>query len=237
MQILDFGGEDVLAAGHDHLVVAAADVEQALLVEVADVAGGHQPVDDLLVAAAGVALEREGVADEDPADLTLGHLLAVLVEELDLHALDDGPDGRRVVLEILRAGDGGERDLGRAVQVVDHRAQRPSSPGGQFGAQLRTGHEHDAQARQVGLGSVFSNSSRMRDNITGTTTTAVTLCFSMSSSTVRRLEPAAQHQRQPSNMRDGGVQEAQRMEHRRGQRGDLAGLERHVRQDPADRRQ
>ena len=70
-QILDLGGEHVLAAGDDHLVVAAADVEQAVLVEVADVARRHQPVDDLLVAAAGVALEREGVADEDPAHLAL----------------------------------------------------------------------------------------------------------------------------------------------------------------------
>jgi hypothetical protein len=74
-EVLDLGGEHVLAAADDHLVVAAADVEQPVVVEVADVAGGHQSVDDLFAAAAGVALEREGVADEDPADLALGHLL------------------------------------------------------------------------------------------------------------------------------------------------------------------
>ena len=39
-----------------------------------DVAGGHQAVDDLLVAAAGVALEEQRVADEDPARLALRQL-------------------------------------------------------------------------------------------------------------------------------------------------------------------
>ena len=40
-----------------------------VVVEVADVAGGQQPVDLVLVAAAGVALELDVVADEDPARL------------------------------------------------------------------------------------------------------------------------------------------------------------------------
>ncbi len=39
-----------------------------VLVEAADVAGGHQAVDDVLAAAAGVALEEQRVADEDPPD-------------------------------------------------------------------------------------------------------------------------------------------------------------------------
>jgi hypothetical protein len=71
-EVFHLCGEDVLSTGDDHLVVAAADVEQIVLVEVTDVARRHQPVDDLLVAAAGVALEREGVPDEDTADLALG---------------------------------------------------------------------------------------------------------------------------------------------------------------------
>jgi hypothetical protein len=36
-QVFDLGGEDVFASGHDHLVVAAADVKQPVLVEVADI--------------------------------------------------------------------------------------------------------------------------------------------------------------------------------------------------------
>ena len=76
-QLLDLGREDVLAARDDHLVVAPVDVQPPLGVEVADVAGGHQALDDVLVAAARVALELREVADEDPAALALADLLAV----------------------------------------------------------------------------------------------------------------------------------------------------------------
>src|SRR5690349_5090130 len=76
-QILDLCGKDVFAAGNDHFIVAAAHVKQSGLVEIADVTRRHQAVDDLLVAAAGVTLEREEVADEDPTDLALRQLVAV----------------------------------------------------------------------------------------------------------------------------------------------------------------
>src|SRR3954454_777977 len=70
--VLDLLREDVLTAGDDHLVVAALDVEPAVAVEAADVAGGHQPVDDLLgLPPAGVALEEHAVADEDAPGLPL----------------------------------------------------------------------------------------------------------------------------------------------------------------------
>ena len=38
-EILDFGREHILSARDDHLVVATADVEQAVGVEVSDVTG------------------------------------------------------------------------------------------------------------------------------------------------------------------------------------------------------
>ena len=82
-QVLDLAREDVLAARDDHLVVAAVDEQPPAAVEVADVAGRHQAVDDRLVAAARVAVEDQLVADEDPAGLALAHLLAVVVVELD----------------------------------------------------------------------------------------------------------------------------------------------------------
>ena len=81
-QVLDLGREDVLAAGDDHLVVAALDEQPALLVEPAEVAAGHQIADPVLVLAAGVAGEEQRVADEDAADLALRHLLAVLSTSL-----------------------------------------------------------------------------------------------------------------------------------------------------------
>src|SRR5437764_1021926 len=59
------------AAGEDHVVVPAVDEKPALGIEVANVAGGHQPVDHLFRTAAGVALEQHRVADEDPPGLPL----------------------------------------------------------------------------------------------------------------------------------------------------------------------
>src|SRR5437660_599494 len=94
-QVLNFGREDVLAAGDDHLVVAAADIQQTSFVEVTDVARGQHAVNDLLASTAGVSGERKSGAHKDPTDLSLRHLPAVVVENLDLDARDDRPGGRR----------------------------------------------------------------------------------------------------------------------------------------------
>src|SRR5207245_11001195 len=88
-EALALGRKHVLPAGDDHLVVATLDEQTPLLVDVADVAGGHQPAEDLLVATAGVALEQELVAHEDAAGLARRHLAALLVEDLQ-----DGAAGR-----------------------------------------------------------------------------------------------------------------------------------------------
>src|SRR3954454_9136785 len=56
-QVLDLRGEDVLAARDDHLVVAAVDEQAPAVVELADVAAGHEALDDLLAAAARISLE------------------------------------------------------------------------------------------------------------------------------------------------------------------------------------
>ena len=61
--------EHVLAARHDHVVVAPVDEQPAVVVEVADVAARQQPADLLLAATARVALEPRRAADEDAADL------------------------------------------------------------------------------------------------------------------------------------------------------------------------
>src|SRR6201999_1933738 len=105
--------------------------------EIADVTRRHQPVDDLLAAAAGVTLEREEVSDEDPPDLALRYLAAVVVEDLDLHSLDHRSDGGRIDGQVLRPRDGGERDLRRPVEVVDDRTQLLERAVGQLRAELR----------------------------------------------------------------------------------------------------
>ena len=118
-----------------------------MLIEVADITRRHQALDDLLVPATGVALERESVSDEDPPDLPLAHLVAVVVEEFDLHTPDDRTNRRRIDLQVLRSGDRGERDLGRAVHVVDDGTDVLERAGGQRGPKLGSADEDDAQCR------------------------------------------------------------------------------------------
>src|SRR5439155_13017472 len=107
--------EDVLAARDDHLGVPAVDEEAAVIVEVADVAGGEQLPEMLLAPAARVALERELVADEDAPGLAGLDVVAVLVDDPD-----DGParrlaGGARRRAHVLRRRDRSPGDLRRAV--------------------------------------------------------------------------------------------------------------------------
>ena len=53
----DLDGVDVLAAGDDHLVVAAHHEQPARLVEVADVTGAHVVLVELFRGSGGVAVE------------------------------------------------------------------------------------------------------------------------------------------------------------------------------------
>jgi hypothetical protein len=94
-EVLDLAREDVLAARDDHLVVAPVDEQAPAGVEVPDVARRQQAAEVLLAAAAGVALEGHLVADEDPAGLALGDLVALFVEELDDRPARRAPGGAR----------------------------------------------------------------------------------------------------------------------------------------------
>ena len=100
-QFLHLGGEDVLPARDDHLVVAALDEEPALGVEPAEVATGDEIAEPVLVLAAGVTGEQQGIADEDAPDFTLGHLFAVLIHELDGRAQQQAAGGARRLAQIL----------------------------------------------------------------------------------------------------------------------------------------
>ena len=123
-QVLDLGGEHVLAARDDHVVRAALDEQAPVVVEVADVAGGHQPVDHVLAAAAGVPLEEHLVANEDASPLAPVHFLAIGVEELDDRAAGRLAGGAGSGVQVGRRRDRRPRDLGRAVEVVEDVAER-----------------------------------------------------------------------------------------------------------------
>src|SRR5690606_3914413 len=145
-QVLDLAGVHVLAAGDNHVVGAAVDEQPPRGVEVADVAGAHQPADLLFALPAGVAGEGEPTADEDPPLLVrLAYPVAVLVGEAypaaDRRAADSGGRGTPVG----RGGDRGDGDLGGAVQVVDHVAEHLGGAVTQLGGERRAGGEQDPQ--------------------------------------------------------------------------------------------
>ena len=127
-QLLDLAGEDVLGAGDDHLVVAAVDVQEAVAVEVADVAGGHQPVDDLLGPAARVALEGEAVVDEDAAGLARRAARCPCSSKMRTSCAGRRrADAARLDRQLRGRRDRRDGDLGRAVEVVDDGPELPSS--------------------------------------------------------------------------------------------------------------
>ena len=99
-RVLDLGREDVGAAGDDQVGAAIGDVEEAVLVEVAEVAGAGEAVvgDGESGGAAEVVVEAAGrPAQEDLADLAGGQLVAVVVEDADLGVAVAAPDAAGVV--------------------------------------------------------------------------------------------------------------------------------------------
>ena len=154
-QVLDLGRVDVLAAGNDHFLAAAIDIEIAFPVEVSHVAGVEPAVDQHR----GGGLRCLPVADHDVVALDQyfpGHAARHVGAELvdDAHAAVGGfPAGRADFthrffgLEI----DGDGAGFGRAINLhqghalvvdgVDHMARHDGRAGG-----------NHAQSRKVGAG-------------------------------------------------------------------------------------
>ena len=104
----------------------------------------------VLAAAAGVALERHLVADEDAPGLALGDLALALVVD-DLHHRParrpaGGPGGGP---QVLRGGDRRPGDLGRAVEVVEVVAEVVHPLGRQRPRERRAARRGDPQRREV----------------------------------------------------------------------------------------
>src|SRR4051794_14197665 len=88
--LLDLARVDVVAPADDHVLLAVDDEEVAVLVDLGHISRVEPAVaHDLLrgVVAVPVALHEVVTADGDLAPLTLRDLLAVLVDDLHLHAL------------------------------------------------------------------------------------------------------------------------------------------------------
>ena len=135
--VLDLTGEDVLAAAHDHVVVAAVDDQPAVGVEPAGVPRADQATQPRLVLTAGVALERQLAADEDAAALAVDHRLTVGIDDGHRDPAQRPAGGARVGAQVRGARHRGRTYLGRAVEVVDDVAVGVLEPLGERGRQRR----------------------------------------------------------------------------------------------------
>src|SRR5581483_3444540 len=96
---LDLGRVHVGAAGDDHVDAPVGDVEEALLVEVAEVAAGAEPVGGggLALAAPEVPVQaRRRRLEVDLADLARGQVVPVGAEDADLRVAIAAPGGTRM---------------------------------------------------------------------------------------------------------------------------------------------
>ena len=126
--VLDLDAVDVLAAADDHVLLAVGDEEEAVVVDVADVAGVQPAVAHGVRGRLGlvpVAGHDERAVHRHLAGLTGRHLVAVGVADLELERRHRLADRRRLVDRVL-ARDGGRdrRRLGEPVRVRRRRDVR-----------------------------------------------------------------------------------------------------------------
>src|SRR5829696_7900146 len=125
--LLDLARVDVVAAADDHVLLAVDDEEVAVLVDLRHVPGAEPAVaHDLLggVLAVPVALHHVVALDRDLADLALLDLVAVVVDDLHLDALDRRADRARLALPVGVVERRHRRGLRQAVTLEDRAAER-----------------------------------------------------------------------------------------------------------------
>src|SRR3954464_12781826 len=150
--LLDLARVDVVAAADDHVLLAVDDEEVAVLVDAGHVARVEPAVaQDLLrgVVAVPVALHEVVAADRDLADLALAHLVAVLVDDLHLDALDRRPDGARLALLVGVVEGRDRRGLRQAVALEDLAPERLLEAAQDLDGERRATRDAQPQARGV----------------------------------------------------------------------------------------
>ena len=155
-RVLDLGREDVGPAGDDEVRAAVGDVEEAVVVERAEVAGAGEPVvgDGQADRAAEVVVEPAGrPAQEDLADLAGRQVVAVVVEDADLGVAVAAPDAagvrRATRRRAWRPGRGPRscRRRGRGGRLPMSSIHRRTSDGGDGGGAL----QHPDQRAEVAV--------------------------------------------------------------------------------------
>src|SRR5437764_11965314 len=84
--VFDLGREDVLTARHDHVVVAAFDVQASVVVQTTHVTGRREVAQSRLVLTAGVALECHRTTGKYAPGGTRCDVVAVVLYEAHIAA-------------------------------------------------------------------------------------------------------------------------------------------------------
>ena len=138
---------DVFAADDDHVIGAAHHVEEVVLVDVAQIADGNEPVHLIEPQVrVGIAGHRGGVGQVDFSHLAAQNRVALLIEDAQLRARGHAPGDGGVGGHLIHGGGRCERELGGSVHVaqdgaealiglLDHlRGQRVAGRGDEFQA-------------------------------------------------------------------------------------------------------
>ena len=138
---------DVFAADDDHVIGAADHVQEVVLVDVAQIADGNEPVHLIEPQVrVGIAGHRSGVGQVDLSHLAARNRVALLIEDAQLRARGHAPGDGGVGGHLVHGGGRRERELGGAVHVaqdgteariglLDHlRGQRIAGRGDEFQA-------------------------------------------------------------------------------------------------------
>ncbi|MCU0283733.1 MAG: hypothetical protein MUD13_07530 [Candidatus Nanopelagicales bacterium] len=147
----------VPTAADDHVLGPIDDEVVALLVAPGEVAGAEPlAVHDLRgrLGLAQVPLHHVGAPDRDLADLTLGDVVPVAVDQAHRAALDGRAD-RAGLAHLVRVVErGNRRGLGQAVALEDHRPERGLEAAEHLDGQRRATRGAHAQRGQVEAGPV-----------------------------------------------------------------------------------
>ena len=170
---LDVRRIDVLAARQDHVLLAVDEIEKALIIEAADVAGA-QPTTSRRIGPRGlergvgpvvIALHHEPAIAADLAEFARPGLAIVVTHELELLARNGLADGLDLLVEVFgrqRRDDA----LGQPVEFDQLAVERVTSCALQRRWQRRAATHDGLQRREVAA--LSSGSSMSRWSCTGT---------------------------------------------------------------------
>ena len=146
---------DVHATADHHVGLAVDDEQEAVVVEVAHVAHGFQPITLHLRARLWVAdvaeVGKAGLVDVDQARRAAGQRAALFVADLELHAVEPLAGRARLAQRLLAGQQRHVAQLAGSVALVDHRAPPVDHRALHLGRARAARAGHEAHRAQVVL--------------------------------------------------------------------------------------